>query len=1116
MDAGRHPRIEILINTELVALTGQEGDFNATVRHNSTAVDLDECTACGDCAEVCPIIAPNNFDVGLGARRAIFRAFPQAVPAVYTIDPSLCLNDGALISCENCSQACPKDAIDLERKPFESTLSVGSVIVATGFEEFDPGSLRRYGYKTYPNVVTSLELERLLNASGPTLGHVIRPSDRRTPHNLVYVQCVGSRGESDRPNCSRFCCMNAVKDAILLKQHDPDLESVTILYMDIRAFGKGFDELYERARSNEWINFTRGRPAKITENPETNDLIIHVENTESSEQLKLSADMVVLSCAGLPTKGADLLAKTLGIDTNPTGFVATDATPGSIGTSRNGIYVCGGASGPQVIPDCVAQGSAAATEAAISLVNTGNAPEKMIAKSSETGQPPPDTNHDDAQDTPSGNNGDSLVSVPDPVDRSDSMKPQTAAEDGCQEWASEMTEVAEAWAAGDWSDLLGDKESRVSGSDPSVGQEGRTLEEVSCCGTEHPESTSGGNGGGETNTLTTGSTAGLDTATPPRDASSFAGDLQPGPSDPAGTPRVGIFLCHCGINIAGVLDMKQLLDYANRLPGVVIATDEIFACSSSSQLVIQDAIKEHHLNRVIIAACTPRTHEPIFRENCLEAGLNPYLLEMVNIRDQCSWVHAGDPDAATDKACDLMRMAVARSRDLQPLEPTEVGVTQKALVVGGGMPGMKAAGDLACLGFDVTLIERTGNTGGLLNKLHSLYPAGKEAAEMVGEMTRRLKKKGVTLKLNTELREVTGFVGNFTATLGPASSKPGVGFAKSGKTENIDIGAIILAIGADEYQPAQGEFAFGKIPQVITASELEKRLAAPGKNLAGVKTVAFIQCVGSRRPGSINGKEPGYPGCSRTCCATTIKQSIELNQNSIDSVVCYRDMRLVGCSAEEMYAQARTSGTVFLRFDAEAPPKIRQSNNQTFVDTDETLIHRTISAPVDLVVLATGMVPRIDSAQHIQEILKTPKGADGFFLERHPELAPVETCVDGVIVCGAAQGPKDLADSLAQASAAAAKAANLIGNKKLYLDPAVSTITADLCRGCGLCVSMCEFHAPEIEITAGQTPRASINAALCKGCGTCAVWCPTGAIRALHYTDQQITSMIDSLFLSET
>jgi heterodisulfide reductase subunit A2 len=1019
MDAGRHPGIEILTGAELLALEGEAGDFHARVVLHPTGVDRARCTACGDCAEVCPVAAPNPFDAGLGTRRAIYRPFPQSVPAAYAIDPELCLNDGRLILCDRCRSACPRAAIDLGQTDRERVLEVGAVVVATGFDEFDPRVLRHYGYGLFPDVVTSLELERLLNASGPTLGRVVRPSDRTRPRRLIYVQCVGARGEGGHFNCSRFCCMNAVKDALLLKQHDPGIESVTILYTDLRAFGKGFEELYARARATDWIRFVRGRPARVREIPGGRDLTVQVEDTETGRPLRLDADMVVLSCAGRPSPDAVALAERLGLSVSASGFLRAGSPESAVATEREGVFVCGSAGGPQVIPDCVAQGSAAAAEAAVLIRRTGGA-------APETPAPAP---------APAV-----ALEAPVAIPETDDAAPRV--------WASGMAEIAEAFAAGDWRDLLG--ESRVA---------------------QGPA--------------------------PPAPAP-LEPELAPAGSAPVhdGPPRVGVLLCHCGINIAGVLEMERLRGEAGLLPGVVHTACELFACSSTSQTAIEQAIREQALNRVVVAACTPRTHEPIFRAACREAGLNPYLLEMVNIRDQCSWVHAADPAAATAKARDLIRMAVARARRLEPLEPARVPVTPRVLVIGAGLPGMKAAADLRALGFEVVLVERGGETGGLIARLHSLYPDGRGAAEAIGRLLGRLREERVELRLRTEVESVTGFVGNFRARLVPAAG---------GAAEEIEVGAILVAIGADAYRPDANDYGYGTAPNVITSIDLEARLAKG--DLAGVRSVAFVQCVGSRTGGAGRGQV----GCSRICCAVTVKQALQLAERGCETAVCYRDLRPVGAGAEEAYREARGSGVVFLRFSPERPPRVIVEHGRAVgIEVEENLLRAPVRAAADLIVLAVGMVPRAEEARRIRELLKTPQGSDGFFLERHPELGPVETCIDGVVLLGAAQGPKDLNDSLAQAGAAAARVAALLGRGTLELDPAVAAVEAERCRGCGLCASLCEFHAPQI-----VTGAAVVNAALCKGCGTCAVWCPTGAIRARHYTDGQITAMIDELFEPE-
>jgi heterodisulfide reductase subunit A len=954
MDAGRHPLIEVLTNAEVVACEGSAGNFRVRVRKNPRYVREDLCVACGLCVDVCPQVGGNEFDVGLKARKAIYRPFPQSVPAAYVIDRDACLNDTKILYCEHCTRACDVGAIDFDMQPEILEREVGAVLVAVGFQEFDARALGNYGYGRFPNVITSLELERMLNASGVTQGHVVRPSDLNTPKRIVFIQCVGARGEGGRAYCSRFCCMNAVKDSMLIRQHDPEVEDVTILYTDLRAFGKGFDDFVQRSVDEKSARYIRGRPAKVDRVAADDTLEVFVEDTLGHRQLRVPADMVVLSVAAAPNDGAAHLAGMLGIETDQYGFIAReDAAISAVETGREGIYVCGSAVGPQVIPDCVAQASAAAARAQMYLA-------------------------------------------------------------------------------------------------------GERVEEVA-----HP--------------------------VPPMDLS--------------GPPRVGVMVCHCGINIAGVLDVEELTEFASQIPGVVVAKNQLFACSTTGQDEIVQLIREHNLNRLVVAACTPRTHEPIFRESCARIGFNPYLLEMVNIRDQCSWVHVRQPAEAQEKARTLIRMGIARARRLEPLQAGEAPMTRAALVIGGGIAGIEAATDLARQGFPVTLVEREGRLGGRLAEpnLKYLYPSMQEASEVLEKKLKRLKESGARVLLSTEVEDITGFVGSFEATL-------------KGRTKEIlQVGAVILAIGADLYDP-RGEFGYGKLPNVITSQELERAFFEGEEALSfgGIrpKSASFILCVGSRDP-------KGFTGCSRYCCPTAIKQAMQLAKQGIDTTVFYRDIRTISTGAEEMYREARSLGVLFVRIPPGQKPEVIGKKHVQSVRCFDDLLGRKLEVPTDLVVLSVGMKPRQAETAKLHDILKTSLGLDGFFLERHPELAPVETAVEGVMLAGTAQGPKDIVDTVAQASAAAAKASVFLSYDVVKLDPAVSVVDETKCRACGECVKICEFHAPQLlEVGAGLF-AARINPSLCKGCGTCTSWCPSGAIASKHFTDRQVHAMIDAVFAGE-
>jgi len=952
MDAGRHPNIEVLTNSELIHLEGRAGSFRATIRRNPRYVSEDLCTGCGQCSDNCPVIVPNEFEVGMGARKAIYSPFAQAVPNFYIIDRENCLNDDFLV-CTNCLNSCDRNAINFDDPGEEIEFEVGAVIVATGFDVYDASAIASYGYGLYDNVLTNMELERILNASGPTRSHIVRPSDHKVPKKIAFIQCVGSRGEGKEAGCqycSRFCCMNAVKDCLLVKQHEPDIEELMVFYIDLRAAGKGFEEFYQRSLEMPELKYVRGRPSKIIEDPETKDVIVFVENGETGRVSRLRVDMAVLSAGAVAPKSNKGLAEVLGIDLDENDFFKVDTRYGSpLHTAREGIYVCGTAAGVNDISDSVVQGSGAAAEA-----------ERFAAK----------------------------LRIEE--------KPQ---------------EVKE-----------------------------------------------------------------LDTS---------------------GPPRVGVFLCHCGINIAGVLDVESLKECAKGMPDVVYVENNLFLCSDEGQRLVQEKIIEHNLNRVVAAACTPRTHEPIFRESCEQVGLNPYLFEMVNVRDQCSWVHTNLPGVATQKARDLIKMGVAKARRLQPLYKKTIPINQSVLVIGGGVAGMRAALDLEAQGFKVYLIEKEGRLGGLLNNLTRVYPANLSAVELARTMVEKIKASRVEAMASTEVNSITGFVGNFDV---------------STPNGNFKVGTIIVATGADIYKP-EGEFGYDQYENVITNQELENILHdAKGKiQIKGQKpeTVVFIQCVGSRDP-------KRNPGCSRFCCPTTIKQAVRLRESDVNVVVLHRDIRTVGAKAEEHYRHARALGVKFLRYTPERLPRVSGSGNRAEkVEILELALNRTLETDVDYVVLAAGMVPNEQSTAKLHEILKVPRSADGFFMERHAKLGPVETTTEGVFLAGCVSGPNDIADSIAQGSAAAAKVASFIARDTVALEPTTCVVDQLLCRACGRCVEICEYRAPSLVEVAPGLKAAQINQALCKGCGTCASWCPTGAISALHFTDEQIDSMMEALLAGE-
>ncbi len=953
VEVQRHPNIDVLVNTEVVECNGEEGDFEVFLVKHARYVDEKKCTGCGLCAEKCPKKVTSEFDMGLTQRKAIYTPFPQAVPLVYTIDSENCIyfERG---KCRICEKNCKSKAVDFKQKDKEIKLKVGSIIVATGYDQFNPHAIKEYGFGLYENVVSALEFERLLNASGPTEGRILRPSDDNVPKSITYIQCVGSRDEKHHPYCSRVCCTYAVKEAMLAREHEDDIKEQNILYMDMRTFGKGFEEYYLRCKEESRVNFIRGRVAEIIEEPESKSLLIRYEDTEEGTNKEIKSDMVVLSSALIPSASNQKLSKILGIDLDESGFFK-ERECDSVSTSRNGIFVCGCAQGPKDIPDSVAQASAASAKAQV-FVNE---------------------------------------------------RVKTEYEEEIEQKVSEEDQYQ----------IMMDEEQE---------------------------------------------------------------------------PRIGIFVCHCGINIGGVVDVKKVVDYASNLPNVVVVQDNLFTCSETTQSITEKAITKHGLNRVIVAACTPRTHEPLFRETCAKAGLNPYLFEMTNIREQCSWVHTKEKDKATEKAKELLRMATAKARNLRPLPRKTVSIEQKALVVGGGIAGICAALDISNQGIPTILVEKELKLGGRLNEIATLSPSNINSSEFLKDKLDQIQSSKVQVHTNCEIEGIEGFVGNFDVTLKSKDKKSGK------KMHGLKVGAIILAIGAEVYDP-KDKFSYDKYPNIITNHELEKQLAHKKNPFKG-KKVAFILCVGAR-------EKKGNGSCARYCCQVSIKQAIELADNKNIVTVLYRDIRTFGKGAEKMYKTASSKKVDFIRYDEDRPPKIHK-NGKT-LDVYDTLLQEEVTINCDYIVLVVPMAPPSD-AERFQDMLKIPRGQDGFFLEQHPKLAPLRTNTEGIFLCGCAQGPKNLEDTIAQASGAASQAISLLSRNTSEVEAAVAKVDEELCWGCGTCTDVCEFGAPTLSSIDEYKEVSQINEALCKGCGTCAVLCPSGAITPLHFTRSQILSMIQA------
>lgn len=567
------------------------------------------------------------------------------------------------------------------------------------------------------------------------------------------------------------------------------------------------------------------------------------------------------------------------------------------------------------------------------------------------------------------------------------------------------------------------------------------------------------------------------------------------------TARIGVFICHCGHNIAGYLDVTALVESAQGLPNVVFAKDSLFTCSDAGLAEIRAAVAEYNLNRVVVASCTPRTHEPLFQATCEQAGLNRYLFEFVNIRDQCSWVHMDDGDRATQKARDLIRMGVAKAALLEPLEETELTVQPAAAIIGGGIAGMTAALSLARRGFAVTLVEREAEMGGVLRHLDKLYPTGTDARDLLERhVAEVLAHPHIEVMTRAEVRQVRGYIGNYELVV---HSK------ELGMELPIQAGAVIIATGAEELKPA-GKYGYGDDPRVVTQQELEGLLATDTLQQAP-SAVVMIQCVGARND--------TRPYCGRTCCLTAIKNAIVLKERDpgTEVYILYRDIEVHGTHFEDYYAQARDLGIIFTRYTPDEPPEAIEGR----VIVYDELLGARLGIPYDLLVLSTPPVPR-PGARKLAQMLKVPVDEHGFFLEAHVKLRPLDFATDGVYLCGSAHWPSHLDEAISQAYGAAARAATVLSKEQIRSSGVVSKVDAYLCRGCKLCAEVCEYSAIEfVELEQGggvyRQPGqpasrlvAKVNPVLCKGCGACAVVCPTCAMQASHYTSSQVAAMVQA------
>ncbi|MBI4713266.1 MAG: FAD-dependent oxidoreductase, partial [Planctomycetes bacterium] len=849
-------------------------------------------------------------------------------------EASRCLSCSVCCECLQCVAACQPKAINHGMKPEARELSVGAVVLTAGGDMFDATLKGEYGFGRFPNVVTSIQYERILSASGPFAGKISQPSDSSAvsdkgalqptipgsnslplklpeykghPKRIAWIQCVGSRDHSiGNDYCSSVCCMYATKQAIITREHEADIE-VSVFYNDLRSFGKGY-EYYVTSAKQHGVKYIKSIISNIKENPVNRSLLINYfeggtgsDEPTSNKINTLEFDMIVLSVGFVPSASARELCKNLGVKLNPYGFNSVEGGDGNEFTygvtNKPGIYAAGVFNSPMDIPESVMGASGAAALAGELLAPARNT---MVTKKVY----PPER------------------------------------------------------------DVKGE------------------------------------------------------------------------------SPRVGVFICRCGTNIARVVDVQSLVDFAKKLPDVVYAEENLYTCSTDTQQHIIKMIQEHKLNRVIVSSCTPRTHEPLFQEMLCEAGLNKYLFEMANIRDQCSWVHMDLPLEATAKSKDLVKMAVNRARYLEPLKEQVFEVVPNALVIGGGLSGITSALSLARQGFMTYLVEKSDRLGGNLWNISRTLD-GQDPTEYLRRILQEVKTEPM-LKVyeNAQVTEVNGSIGNYTSKIKYNSSpvtltQPGRGKGLgdssptaqndiSTKEEEIRHGVIIVAIGGVEAKPsASGGYLYGQSLNIITQLELEKKLANHEfrNPQSAVRNVVMIQCVEAR--------EPEHPYCSRICCTQAIKNALRIKKINPDAniYILYRDIMTYGIW-ELYYRQAREAGIIFIKYELDKKPQITQiKDGKLSVQIFDGLIQKEISIPADLLVLSMPVRPQPE-AQKLGTTLKVPLNTEGFFLEAHLKLRPLDFANEGMFLAGLAHFPKHINESIAQAKGTAARAAAILSNRR--------------------------------------------------------------------------------------
>ena len=943
VEVGRHPNIEVLSYTEVDKVEGEAGDFSVSLTKKPRYIIEEKCTGCTICVEYCPVKYPDKYNQEISMNKAIHIYFAQAIPLITYVDEScLYLKEG---KCKICEAVCKNKAIDFNQAPERLEIKVGAIILSPGIEPYDAKLKEEYRYGKFANVVTSMDYERLTCSTGPYTGEILRASDKKHPHNVAWIQCIGSRQVTENANsyCSSICCTYTQKQVILTKDHDADAKC-TVFHNDIRSFGKDFERFYQRAEKLKDVRFIKSYVSIVKEDPITKNVTIRYFTPQDGIKEE-EFDMVVLSIGLNPPVDVKGISNVFNIDLESHNFCKID-TFNPMLTSRPGIFVSGGLQGPLDIPESVFSASGAGSQIGEMLdYRRGNLSKERIY--------PPEKD----------------------------------------------------------------------------------------CSQEEP--------------------------------------------------KVGVFVCHCGANIGRIVNVPETVEYCKTLPNVVYAQEQLFSCTSNSAKEISDIAKEKGFNRVVIAACTPKTLEPLFRDTLREAGLNQYYLDMANIREHCSWVHSKEKEEATQKARDLIRMSVVRACHLESLKEFDLPVNKAALVVGGGIAGMNCAFSIANQKHEVYLVEKDDQLGGMARKIHSTLEGDDVQAYLADLIKKIYNHPLIHVYHNAAITKATGYIGNFVTTI---QSDKGI--------SEIKHGASVIATGVGVYKP--NEYLYGQDERVTTHLELEESMSKGDAKILNAKSLVMIQCVGCRN------EERNY--CSRLCCSESVKNAIKLKEINpdMDIYILYRDIRTYGFN-EDFYREARGKKVRFIRYEMNDKPvveavKVKGKDTLRITLTDQTL-NIKVAIDADIVSLAAAIIPA--NTEEIARLFKVTLNPDGFFKEAHVKLKPVEFATDGVFLCGMAHYPKFINETINQSYGCAGRVLTLLSKDIVTASGSVCEITEKRCMGCGECAKVCTYGALELR-DSKQGKKAVINPVLCKGCGLCNSKCPTGAISVKHYTDDELLCQIDA------